>query len=57
MATTQQTKPSETVRAARAAGPGLAKLKTQLDALAAKLAPAGITREQIVEALRQRRVA
>jgi hypothetical protein len=37
------------------AGTYLAKLKKSLDALAAKLAPAGITREQIVDALRGER--
>lgn len=40
-----------TVQAARAAGPGLAKLRNMLAELERKLAPAGITRAQILEAL------
>ena len=38
------------------AGAYVAKLLKQLDALAAKLAPYGITREQIVDALREERL-
>jgi hypothetical protein len=49
-----KTKPKYGAKPAKA-GAYLAKLQKELDALAAKLAPAGITREQILDALRGER--